>query len=733
VKSTLVRAEPDSQPNAPAGSTGRTRLKIATWLARIASFAVLVAAAAAMLWPAPVDSHKLPAADSTSDLALSHWTNALFIKNAVAETHRLPLWNPHIGGGRPTGADPLAALFYPPTQMVHALSVRDYLMLVLIGHLVFAGVGTFLLARRALALGRVPSLVAATSYMLTPRLIAHLGFGHLTIVQTVAWYPWIAIGAWETVRDPRRYAVPFGLALGISALAGHPQMAYYGGLMTLGISAYQLVGRWHRDGRSALAQSAVGLGVAGLIGVSVAAVHLIPLLEFTARSTRQESMRSADRYPFWEFADALVGLQSSSPIPHEGMLQPGLAVLALAALAVVARPRTAVPILAGVVVVALFTMGQASIVFRVAASILPEFDHFRGLARIWFVALLGIALLAGAGADALLRRARRISPRGASLIAVGLLVGVTWSLLHSNSGAARVGDIDYLATPFEFESLAVKHADGGRIYGVQRNMQQWNSVRLDVDLVDAWDPLLISRVAEFVEVAGGYEYDGYQLSIPPFEVYDPGYSTTIDAQPNAKLLGLLNVTVVISRTELDDPAFVQVGEANATRIYENTAAAGQGYLIVAGPDGSLPKLEDVQTHAITMHMSDLDLDRYEFDFTASTHGYFVIAAPLFPGWEARLDGHAVDIEQLGHVLPAVKVDPGPHVLTYEYRPASVGIGSAISGVTLMLSALWIAIEVWRQYIAPVQTRLRHWIPSPTSPCRTSGTASNRDRRPVAGD
>src|SRR5205823_12926618 len=101
-------------------------------------------------------------------------------------------------------ADPLAALFYPPTHLVHFLSLRDYYLVLIMGHLVFAGLGMLFLARRAVGLARFPALVAAVSFMATPGLISHLGAGHVTILQTVAWLPWLARACWGAVRAPRR-------------------------------------------------------------------------------------------------------------------------------------------------------------------------------------------------------------------------------------------------------------------------------------------------------------------------------------------------------------------------------------------------------------------------------------------------------------------------------------------------------------------------------------------------
>src|SRR5690349_22371052 len=175
---------------------------------------ILVLLAVVLLWPAPFQPDELPAAWTAlwadSDLLMSHWPTALLIQRTFAQGHGLPLWNPYYGGGQPLAADPLAALFYPPTHLVHFLSIRNYYLVLILGHLVFAGLGMLLLARRALKLPHLPALVAAVSFEATPRLLSHLGAGHITILQTVAWFPWLALACWATVQQPRRWCAPFG-------------------------------------------------------------------------------------------------------------------------------------------------------------------------------------------------------------------------------------------------------------------------------------------------------------------------------------------------------------------------------------------------------------------------------------------------------------------------------------------------------------------------------------------
>ena len=658
----------------------------------VGELVILIILAAVLLWPAPFQPNELPAAWtalwSDSDLLMSHWPTALLIQRTFAQGHGLPLWNPYYGGGQPLAADPLAALFYPPTHLVHFLSIRNYYLVLIMGHLVFAGLGMLLLARRVLKLPHLPALVAAVSFEATPRLLSHLGAGHVTVLQTVAWFPWLALACWAAVRQPRRWSVPFGVCLALMLLAGHPQMAYYGLLMVGGLTAWLLGSRWRQEGRRALFASLAGLAVAGALALLLASVYLLPLMEFTVRSTRQLSVASMDGYPLRHFIKELFDPNPAPQLPWEGMVTPGLVVLALAAIAVATRLRKAWPIVLGIALVAGLTMGNESPLYHLAAKVLPDFDLFRGLARIWFVALVGFAPLAGLGADSLLRGVKRVWSRGVIVAGLLLVVIVGVTLVNTDSGYAQVGNVTTATTPSPLALAAAKLAGNGRIYAVQRNLHQVNAVDLQVPLADGWNPLMIQSYVTYMQFAGGYTATGYQLTVPAFDA--PAI------QPHAVLLGYMNISVVLSRRPMTDPRLVLVGKENNTLIYKNTANAGPAFLVMPGPDGNPPALQQVQRMSDSVQTLTLTPEQQTFSFSASAAGYLIIAMPQFPGWNVELDGHPVPVKLFANTMPAIAVSPGTHTVSYTYAPTSVRNGAILSGIGLLATLVGLYIGFFWQ-------------------------------------
>ncbi|MGH2494943.1 MAG: hypothetical protein ACRDIV_09595 [Ktedonobacteraceae bacterium] len=663
------------------------RVYLVSYLPAVGQLVVLVIVATALLWPAPFQPNELPgtwtALWSDSDLLMNHLPTALLIQRTFAQGHGLPLWNPYFGGGQPLAADPLAALFYPPTHLVHFFSLRNYYLVLIMGHLIFAGLGMLLLARRAFKLSRLAALTAAVAFMATPRLLSHLGAGHVTILQTVAWFPWLALACWATVRNPRRWSAVFGFCLAMAVLAGHPQMIYYGLMMVAGLSIWLLVMRWRQEGRRAFLMSAAGLAVAGLIGVLLASVYLLPVMEFTARSTRQLSVSSMDGYPLRHFIHELVDPNPAPQLPWEGMVTPGLVVLGLALIAVVTRLRKAWPIVLGIALVAGLTMGNESPLYHLAAKVLPDYDLFRGLARIWFVALVLFALLGGLGADSILRGVRRIWSRGTIVAGLLIVLIVAVSLVNTDKGYAQVGNVTADTTPSALARVAAQMAGNGRIYAVQRNLHQVNAVDLQVPLADGWNPLLIQSYVSYMQDAGGYTFSGYQLTIPAFD------ASVI--QPRAILLGYMNISVVLSRRPMTDSHLVLAGKEDGTLIYKNTANAGPAFLVMPGPDGNPPSLNHVQRMSDTVRTLTLTPEQQTFSFSASAAGYLVIAMPQFPGWNVELDGHPVSTSLFAATMPAIQVGAGTHTVSYTYAPSSVRNGAILSGVGLL--AMFVGLYV----------------------------------------
>lgn len=194
---------------------------------------------------------------------------------------RLPLWEPDIFGGFPFLAQPQQNTFYPPNWINLIVPVRIGVSLYMVFHVWLAGMGMYLFARRMG--GRyLPSLLAGIGFAFGGLLAGRLWAGHQPVYAVFIWTPLILLGlAWAVEKKSWPAAVLAGLPVALSILAGHIPSFLYVGLVWAAFGLYLL---FSRPGERYVVARALVLS--GLVGFSLAAVQLVPFLQFSATSGR---------------------------------------------------------------------------------------------------------------------------------------------------------------------------------------------------------------------------------------------------------------------------------------------------------------------------------------------------------------------------------------------------------------------------------------------------------------
>ncbi|HET6454809.1 MAG TPA: hypothetical protein VFI02_10425, partial [Armatimonadota bacterium] len=139
----------------------------------------------------------------------------------------LPLWNPHQMCGTPFLANYQSAVLYPPNWLFGVIPAARAFGILAALHLFALGAFTFLFLR-SLSLGRIASTFGAIAFMLSGFAIAWLELP--VFLSTGVWLP-LALFFINKAHMPTthrtRYAALAGVALGLSMLGGHPQIAFY--------------------------------------------------------------------------------------------------------------------------------------------------------------------------------------------------------------------------------------------------------------------------------------------------------------------------------------------------------------------------------------------------------------------------------------------------------------------------------------------------------------------------
>lgn len=355
-----------------------------------------------------------------SDLMLTHWPNAQLIRRSVWHDHTWPLWNPMQFAGVPFAANPLSGLWYPPNLLLLILPLAPAFNVLLLAHICLGGLGMMALCRR-LGTGDGASLVAGLAWALTPKLWAHLGAGHVSLVHAAGWLPWIAAAAMRTTQS-RSFADSIRLAfLWALQFLADPRLAVYTAGMVAAVVVWAAVrqpparppsGRAARAGASRgsatvpaltgrfLPAASPWIG-AGLLGLGLTAVQWLPLLDYLP-STQRASL-TVDQSAVYSLPPAqLLGLlYARTGGFHEWTIYAGVAVAVLAVLGWLALDRPARwSVASGLTFLVLFSLGEHTPLYG-WVSHLPGATLLRVPPRVWFLVSFALAALAGLGAEEL--------------------------------------------------------------------------------------------------------------------------------------------------------------------------------------------------------------------------------------------------------------------------------------------------------------------------------------------
>ena len=391
--------------------------------------------------------------------------------------------------------NPQSGLFYPPAWIAWYLCSPSALCWLTVGHLLWGGMGLYLLARGQ-GLGRWPATVAAGTFQASPYLLAQAFEGHAPHVWAACWFPW-AFWAFAEHRAGRvRGLLALPPILALTYLTGHPQEWF---LLVTALSlwvAADTVSSLFKDHRPRMRASASLVGWAGIlaVGIGLAAVEVLPAIEvlpWVQNGPQGEGPSTISK----NYQVHLVNvLQLLSPralggpddyFGHdnywESVLGFGLVTLVLIGAGTVlwrGQPKVR-GWLVMVLLATWFAAGRQLGLLTVLSWIVPGMSWFRVPARSLFLASVGTAVLAGFGTQALQKKLERTDQWRRFAIRLGrigiLVIGLlfllnrlcapsagewqTGDLLFSRNGeaAATGGDLSY-------PSSAPPAKSGDRVY-----------------------------------------------------------------------------------------------------------------------------------------------------------------------------------------------------------------------------------------------------------------------------
>ena len=669
---------------------------------------------------------------SFSDLLISHWPNAVWIHQSIAEWGQIPLWNPNILSGIPFAADPLSGLWYLPNWLAVAFPGAIAFNTLFWLHLTWAGLGAWALAREE-GLSMWGAALVGIVFGGAPKFVAHIALGHVGLVSAVSWTPWVLLLTAKTLRQIRteqrwlRWSALAGAVLGLVFLAD-PRWS----IPLIGIAlAYGIRStlRYRQTEPEILRKIALAGVVAGLFAAVIAACLGLPLWEFLRESTRS-GIDANERAIFSLPLEGLLGTISILVGEPEWLAYFGASVLVISVLSMLNSNRRAWFWIGVSVFSTILALGPATPLFNLMDAV-PGADVLRVPARFLFLSALGWAFLAGYGLDTLITNKGALKTRGVKIwlfaitslilavnIGIGIIGGVNsirqlgpvitailaftlictfmagrislrriiplvlgvvvvdllWiniGLIEPKSMKSILSDRSGLAS-----SLQSDHGTS-RVFSPSYSVPQPQAVLNGVELADGVNPLQLSAYRDYMESAVGLDASAYDVTLPSFPEGNP--STPWGFQVDRDALGRLNVEWIASEYPLEDGSLLPFGIVDGVYLYQLEGSRTRSWM----ERGSADNGQNWQPIPITQWTPNW------IRLQAAGPGVVVLSEVAYPGWRVFVDGEPSVLTTVNGLFRAVELDSEEHEVIFQFYPTTLIVGIAISGFGLLfLLYLW---------------------------------------------
>jgi hypothetical protein len=343
------------------------------------------------------------------DLVRSFYPGHRLIGEAI-RSGQIPLWNPYVLNGYPMHAALAMGVFAPVTMLAYVLPIDAAWTTQLVAEPVIAALGTALYAR-ALGLRHAAALSAGFVFGWCG---FQAGWAGQAMIDVSIWLPWVMLGVLRVAEAPAPWKIALtGLALAVTPLSGHPEIAAYVALMAGANALVCLL--WPRlpassDNPScatiwkARGKACGALAVVAVLATLLSAVQTLPTVEWLPQLKR-ELVGISDVMPGFYILDLVYRQMAAAPlnalgiyIPNGAMYAGLLTMLVLPAALVHPRRRDVWLHIVVVLTALQFTFGWGPLVWLHHLSPVPiDFPK----TRIILLADFSLAMLAGFGISAL--------------------------------------------------------------------------------------------------------------------------------------------------------------------------------------------------------------------------------------------------------------------------------------------------------------------------------------------
>jgi len=348
-----------------------------------------------------------------------------FISNSIHSFHQLPLWNPYIFSGIPFVGNSINLMFYPFNFLFVIFGSDSMFGILTMLHVFMSGFFTYLFMRLIKA-KRIPSLIAAIIFMFSGIFTQRLVLGMIGNGIVISFVPVVFFLA-ELLLQKRKikFALFLGIALALQIIAGHAQNLLYASSALLVYLVIRMFFIYKEEKQlKSLINIVKYLTCAFIIGIALSSIYLLPTIETTTHITRSKateykfgsstSLAPADLLTF--ISPDIYGTEIGYPKYNTYWKENynvlygyvGLFSLILALIALLFKRNKYTWAVFGVTLFTLlFALGKYTPFYYIVYNTIPLFKLFRGPAKMLFMYVFSMSVLAGIGSSFLFERIKK--------------------------------------------------------------------------------------------------------------------------------------------------------------------------------------------------------------------------------------------------------------------------------------------------------------------------------------
>ncbi len=560
---------------------------------------------------------------------------------------RLPLWNPYQDGGVPLFGNAQSAFLSPLVVPALALGVASGWNPMLLLKIVVAALGMFLYLRDV-GRSRPAAVLGALMFALSGPFVAWLEHP-LTLM--AAPLPFVLLFG-RRLLERGGAAACIGLAAATASvlLGGQPEAAVVGA----GVAAALVLAE------ARAARDIARVSATGALGALAAAIALVPFAEYLSHSA---ALAGGGRFPFTLPASALVRFVA----PHAAVGHPIEAAatvsavgLILAAVGAFRRGRRRLDIGAAGVAALLLVLTYANPLSKAIAGMTPIY---------WSRALLflpiALAVLASGGLDGVGVWLESRGWRRARGVAAALIAAAAGAeLLAAARGVHAITPPSNLDRSSPLLEVLARDPEPFRILPLDSYLPPNSATAVHLEDVRGYDALAPREWRAERAAIGLFSKTSYVS-----DVLEPG-----EIAYGGEALDRWNVKYLILHPQLP---------YNADRL--NGELGLDLEEVYLGFDGRLLRNRRVLPRARLAGdgaVKVLVRQPLRWDLAVESRGpsTLILGNPMFPGWEAELDGRRAAIASSNGKPIEVAVPAGSHGVVIRYRPLSLRIGIVLSAL-----------------------------------------------------